>query len=50
MILSYRSGDIVKLQSIDLSLPIEQFYEEIVFEVINPPNLIGGETRSDLDE
>ena len=34
MILSYRSGDRVELRSIDLSLPIEQFYEEIVFEVI----------------
>jgi Uma2 family endonuclease len=39
MFLSYRSGDLVELKSIDLSLPIEQFYEEIVFEV-----------RSDLDE
>jgi Uma2 family endonuclease len=34
MILSYRSGDKVELKSIDLSLPIEQFYEEIVFEAI----------------
>ena len=34
MILSYRSGDRVELKSIDLSLPIEQFYEEIVFEVV----------------
>jgi Uma2 family endonuclease len=33
VILSYRSGDIVELQSISLSLPIEQFYEEIVFDV-----------------
>ena len=32
VILSYRSGDQVELKSIDLSLPIEQFYEEIVFE------------------
>ena len=32
LILSYRSGDRVELKSIDLSLPIEQFYEEIVFE------------------
>jgi Uma2 family endonuclease len=34
MILSYRSGDQVELKSINLSLPIEQFYEEIVFEVV----------------
>jgi Uma2 family endonuclease len=34
MILSYRSGDNVELKSIDLSLPIEQFYEEIVFEAV----------------
>jgi Uma2 family endonuclease len=33
VILSYRSGDQVELQSIDLSLPIEEFYESIVFEV-----------------
>jgi hypothetical protein len=40
VILSYRSpsvgfaesGDLVELKSIDLSLPIEQFYEEIVFD------------------
>jgi Uma2 family endonuclease len=32
VILSYRLGDIVELKSINLSLPIEQFYEEIVFE------------------
>jgi Uma2 family endonuclease len=32
LILSYRPGDRVDLKSIDLSLPIEQFYEEIVFE------------------
>jgi Uma2 family endonuclease len=32
VILSYRSGDVVELKSIGLSLPIEQFYEEIVFE------------------
>jgi hypothetical protein len=30
--LSYREGDRVELKSIDLSLPIEQFYEEITFE------------------
>lgn len=35
VILSYRSGDLVEFKSIDLSLPIEQFYEEIVFEVIH---------------
>jgi Uma2 family endonuclease len=33
VILSYRSGDVVDLKSIELSLPIEQFYEAIVFEV-----------------
>ncbi|MEG3879868.1 Uma2 family endonuclease [Microcoleus sp. herbarium19] len=32
LILSYRSGDRVELKSIGLSLAIEQFYEEIVFE------------------
>lgn len=32
LILSYRSGDRVELKSIGLSAPIEQFYEEIVFE------------------
>jgi Uma2 family endonuclease len=32
VILSYREGDRVELKSIDLSLPIEQFYEEVVFE------------------
>lgn len=32
LILSYRTGDRVELKSIGLSLPIEQFYEEIVFE------------------
>jgi Uma2 family endonuclease len=31
-IVSYREGDRVELKSINLSLPIEQFYEEIVFE------------------
>jgi Uma2 family endonuclease len=34
VILSYRSGDLVELKSIDLSVPIEQFYEEIVFDVL----------------
>jgi Uma2 family endonuclease len=34
VILSYRSGDLVVLKSIDLNLPIEQFYEEIVFEAL----------------
>ncbi len=33
VILSYREGDRVELQSINLSLPIEQFYEEIVFDI-----------------
>jgi Uma2 family endonuclease len=32
LILSYRAGDLVELKSISLSLAIEQFYEEIVFE------------------
>lgn len=32
LILSYREGDLVQLKSIGLSLPIEQFYEEIVFD------------------
>jgi Uma2 family endonuclease len=34
LILSYRSGDRVELKSIDLSLPIEQIYEEIVFDAL----------------
>jgi Uma2 family endonuclease len=34
VILSYRSGDLVELKSIDLSVPIEQFYEEIVFDAL----------------
>jgi len=33
VILSYRSGDLVEFQSINLSLPIEQLYEEIVFDI-----------------
>ena len=33
VILSYREGDIVELESINLSLSIEQLYEEIVFEI-----------------
>ena len=33
LILSFRSGDQVELKSINLSLPIEQFYEEIVFDL-----------------
>ncbi|MCW6053540.1 Uma2 family endonuclease [Lyngbya sp. CCAP 1446/10] len=33
VILSYRSGDMVEFQSINLSLPIEQLYEEIVFDL-----------------
>ncbi len=32
LFLSFRSGDRVELKSINLSLPIEQFYEEIVFD------------------
>jgi Uma2 family endonuclease len=32
LILSYRSGDRVELKSIGLSLPIEQIYEEVIFE------------------
>jgi Uma2 family endonuclease len=33
LIISDREGDQVELNSIDLSLPIEQFYEEIIFEI-----------------
>ena len=33
VIISYREGDIVELESINLSLSIEQLYEEIVFEI-----------------
>ncbi len=33
LIRSYRVGDRVELDSIQLSVPIEQFYEEIVFDV-----------------
>ncbi|MCU0545591.1 MAG: Uma2 family endonuclease [Oscillatoriaceae cyanobacterium Prado104] len=32
VILSYREGDRVEFQSVNLSLPIEQLYEEIVFD------------------
>lgn len=32
VILSYRSGDRVEFKSIGLIVPIEQFYEEVVFE------------------
>jgi Uma2 family endonuclease len=32
LILSYRAEDCVELKSIGLGLPIEQFYEEIIFE------------------
>jgi Uma2 family endonuclease len=32
VILSYREGDWVEMQSINLRLPIERFYEEVVFE------------------
>jgi Uma2 family endonuclease len=34
MILSYREGDRVELKSISLTVPIEQFYEGVVFEVV----------------
>jgi Uma2 family endonuclease len=34
VILSYRSGDLVELKSIDLRMPIEQVYEEIVFDAL----------------
>ncbi len=33
VILSYREGDRVELKSISLVVPIEQFYEEVVFEL-----------------
>jgi Uma2 family endonuclease len=33
MILSYREGDRVELRSIDLMVPIEHFYEDIIFDV-----------------
>lgn len=32
LLLSYREGDCLDLKSIGLSLPIEQFYEEVVFD------------------
>jgi Uma2 family endonuclease len=32
-ILNYRSGDVVELASIDLTFPIEQIYEDIIFEI-----------------
>lgn len=31
-IINYQSGDIVELKSINLSIPIEQIYEDIIFE------------------
>lgn len=37
VILSYRAGDRVRLESIDLTMPIEQFYEEVVFESSTRP-------------
>lgn len=40
VILSYRSGDPVELKSINLNLPIEQFYEGIVFEA-SPDERLG---------
>jgi Uma2 family endonuclease len=41
LILSYRVGDRVELKSIDLSLQIEEFYEEVIFEL--QPQEISGE-------
>jgi hypothetical protein len=35
VILSCREGDRVELKSINLSLPIEQFYEDIVFDSLS---------------
>lgn len=32
VIMSYRSGDQVELKSIGLNVPIEQFYEDVIFE------------------
>lgn len=32
LILSYRAGDVVEFQSINLRVPIEHIYEEVVFE------------------
>jgi len=32
LILSYRAGDVVEFKSINLRVPIEQIYEEIIFE------------------
>lgn len=37
MILSYRKGDRVELKSIGFTVPIEQFYEEVVFEQSSLP-------------
>lgn len=44
LILSYREGDRIKLKSIGLSLPIEEFYEEIVFG--RSPDILIGEDKS----
>ncbi len=32
-IINYRSGDLVELASIDLTFPIEQIYEDIIFDI-----------------
>jgi Uma2 family endonuclease len=40
VILSYREGDQVELKSIGLMVPIEQFYEEIVFDAQQLANQI----------
>ena len=32
-IINYRSGDLVKLASVNLTFPIEQIYEDIIFDV-----------------
>ncbi len=34
-ILNYQSGDFVELQSVDLTFPIDQIYEDIVFEQVS---------------
>ena len=44
LILSYRAGDVVELKSIGLSLPIEQFYAEVVFA----PSPVGVESDQTL--
>ncbi|MFQ3613911.1 MAG: Uma2 family endonuclease [Cyanobacteriota bacterium] len=37
-ILNYRAGDVVELQSVDLSFPIEQVYRGIDFSEVNVPH------------